>query len=177
MNQSFKKQIDEKVNHSVELINELNTRLPWFFQQWNSQFVDRRAFVPLTDKSDVEDYIRTITDMQDVSKNHHMDIGEIKQCSRETLKFVTEQFQILVQAYDIQGRMIEAMCEKLDVDPDIVLGEWALHNHKEAQYDTKPQQRPAAEVQAETQRMLRSPENSTEPETNNQSRSRLPFGR
>lgn len=175
MQQSFHKQMTEKVNHSVELVNELNMRLPWFFKQWNSTLVDRRAFVPLTEKSDVGDYIRTITDVQDVLKSHHMDMGELKQCEREMLTFVTEQFQVLVEAYDIQGRMIEALCSRLDVDVDLVLAEWALHNHKEDQYEkaTGSHYSTHETLTVETREQVSQETTGTQAEGNN----RLPFAR
>ena len=135
---TFKEIVDQQLAEKVAKVQEMQKQLPWFFRMKAYDPEKAAAFKTLPKQPTAKEYHDTIAWIQLCLKDTRIDAKEFMEASKELLEFIPEAFNLLVEAYEIQGRILVKIAENQGLDLDSLIADLMLernpHGQRAAQY-------------------------------------------
>lgn len=124
MSQTIKRDMDAKINEQGAKLDAILAQMPTYFRTKRWQPVESYvAFKPINGEFTAEDMRKKFNNLQSAVKDLWGDMSDNSDAFREFYRSVMNSWNTLVQGYDIQGRVILAICKRLDIDFDQLVEE------------------------------------------------------
>lgn len=121
---TFKDVADKQLEEKKEQAKTIQISMPYFFKLQAYDMEKSAAFKPITPKATPKEWHDAILWLQLTLKDTRNDASNAVNAMQELLRFTMEAFHTLVDAYEIQGKILIKMAEQLNVDFDEMIADF-----------------------------------------------------
>lgn len=122
---AWKEQVDQRIRDASDDLDRLVRHAPHFMMHTRFKYEGIENFWTIPENATPQVWRAKVQSMGQVVKTTEANMSDLHDGIVEFIRVVTNQWALLVEAYEVQGRMLSQLLDKLGMESDQVLNEYA----------------------------------------------------